>query len=745
MSESKQAVMVESLPGEISSGSFRTNVLVLSLMTGVFLASHTALLTGAAVPRWDASSYFAPAQMLVADAAREGRLVLWNPWIGAGVPDAADPQTGTLSPVNVLLGALLGGSLGGFIAYWLLIWWLGGVAMFFLARHLGAPPWPAGLIALGFLASGFYIGHAQHTSFQLGYSFLPLIVWRFDLAITTGRRLPAVQAGALWGLAALSSYPALTILSGCFLPCWAVGRAGPRKTIAALLLLVVVGGIVMSPTWVAFFFEGKGYSDRTDPLRRELAVDSNAIHPKALTTWASPYVAVLGLTDPQLFQARGAYGASLYLPALIPILAVAGLLLLQDRSPRSRLWRASLALLGLLALACALGSVFPFRGWLYDLFLPLRFFRHSMIFRGYTLFIWCVLASLAARDLLATSNDGRSWKRFVMAAMAVVVAAIATLGLVGLTTETGGTHFRAAALIAAVLWIATASLLLCLHHPSHGKRPLAARLVLGLLVAVAALDAWSAIRMSRQFIVSEVKSALGNWQQTLESRSAHLQPVDVERGSRSRFGRKTNNRNIVAKEAVLESLVPNTNRYYLKWIRHPGLREAATGRERSWFIRAEAKELVPWSPAAFSHFVECFNLNNKMPFVLHRRHDLLRPDSRAGLAEPALPEELPVATPLAVQVVSSEPERLELLIEAPSDGYLMTTDRFARGWTARVNGVAATAHPANFIFRAVAAPEGQSRIVWTYTPAGHPWLLLLSWGTLLGAVLASVICLMRKQ
>jgi hypothetical protein len=50
--------------------------------------------------------------------------------------------------------------------------------MILLGRHLGAPASGACAIALDFAFSGFWTGHAEHTSTLYTISWLPSIVWR---------------------------------------------------------------------------------------------------------------------------------------------------------------------------------------------------------------------------------------------------------------------------------------------------------------------------------------------------------------------------------------------------------------------------------------------------------------------------------------------------------------------------------------------------------------------------------------
>ncbi|PYV81349.1 MAG: hypothetical protein DMG05_30145 [Acidobacteria bacterium] len=296
----------------------------------------------------------------MSDYARAGRFVHWDPWSNAGRPISGDPQVGVFSPLNFAVGFLTGGTSSGFILYWLLMWWLGGFGILMLARHLKAPPWGGCAVALGFLFCGGYTGHAEHTSTVTAFSFLPLIVWRLDSALCSHKLRPAVEAGALWGLSALAGYPALTILTGCFSALWALGRwlfpppfgtegvsGGPNSAteiaqhptlqfvLAVLVLVLFTGLVVLSPTYIAFFVEGAGMNARVGALSRERAIFSNALHPGALTTFASPYLLILKVNDQMnggntLWSYTDVSSSSIYSGAIISALALLALV----RHPR---------------------------------------------------------------------------------------------------------------------------------------------------------------------------------------------------------------------------------------------------------------------------------------------------------------------------------------------------------------------------------------------------------------------------
>lgn len=142
------------------------------LLVVVLLAANGKLMLGKAAPQWDAVDFFGPAYSLVADHVRAHRLLTWNPWTSAGTPDFAEPELGVSSPVMLLVAALFPKP-SGFIAYWMIIWVSGALGMMVLARHLRCPPWGALVAALGFAASGFMVGHAEHTSSLFSIAFLP--------------------------------------------------------------------------------------------------------------------------------------------------------------------------------------------------------------------------------------------------------------------------------------------------------------------------------------------------------------------------------------------------------------------------------------------------------------------------------------------------------------------------------------------------------------------------------------------
>jgi hypothetical protein len=184
-----------------------------------------------------------------------------------------------------------------------------------------------------------------------------------------------------------------------------------------------VGLLVLSPTYISFMIEGRGYSHRAGALPFDVAVESNALHPLALITLTSP-----GLALANVYQYTDISMRSLYVGPVVVVLAAMALV------ARRSLFRWLLLVTGLLFLAAALGHSLPVRGWLYDWVLPTRYFRNAAMFRAYLMLALALLALLGATDIesMLAAGDRRLRSVFVAGAATAIVALAAYLAATGL-------------------------------------------------------------------------------------------------------------------------------------------------------------------------------------------------------------------------------------------------------------------------------------------------------------------------
>ena len=740
------------------------------LLVLVLLVGNINLLLGKRALQWDSADFFAPAYSLVADHLKAHRLLLWNPWISGGSPDFAEPELGTTSPIMLLTAAIFPGPESGYIAYWMLTWIGAGLGMLLFAKHLGAPPWGAAISALGFIASGFFVGHAQHMSSLFSIAFLPWICWRLDDALVTRRYWSAVEAGVLYGLSGLGGYPQFTILTPGFLGLWTIGRLLFRdkgdaveavqvtqnrahrvpRAVAYLALIGAVGILIFSPPYLGFATETHGYSDRIGPRARAESIGSGILPAEAISTLSSPYLFLLSYPGPgRIWPESDVSMSDIYSGSAVVVLALFALLI------RSR-WRYWLAAVALFFLAASLGNQLPLRGWIYD-WIPLtRFFRNASMFSIYTIFVLCTLCSLAARDIEKPEGcQGPARKKLFVLTFVIVVAAAISFGIVLHKAPALPFQFDLAMVHFAIAWFGILAAALMVARNLASTRRFA-----HLLVAVAVCDALIAIVISAPAMYSD--TAMHSSWRNIVNRD-HVSNLDMTAGGLNRQlhppeqlteGTYVNNRNVPLKTLVLHSYNPFYNRFESSVEQDPLLREFALGKDRIWF--SERPLFADVTNDSYSRFAAKTHELGQPIMVLHNPAQM-----RALVPRTAAPtvgqsvngnvaSEFAHAEPAsaaAVDLLGYRPNSVQFRYDAPKPGWLMMTDRWAPGWQAEVNGRPEAVYGADFLFRGIRVEAGMNTITFRYRP--RTWLvsIIISWGTLLllAALEAWRLCFSRNK
>jgi len=130
--------------------------------------------------------------------------------------------------------------------------------------------------------------------------------------------------------------------------------------------------------------------------------------------------------------------------------------------------------------------------------------------------------------------------------------------------------------------------------------------------------------------------------------------------------------------------------------------------------------------------------------------------SETGVADPVpafvesrtgdLPEERTVPGSYGkVRVLAYAPENIVMEVEIPSakGGFLVSTERYAKGWKAFIDGTPCDVIKTNLYFRGIAVPSGHHCVVWKYEPARWLPLVWVSYITLLGSFAAGSVLVRR--
>ena len=547
------------------------------------------------------------------------------------------------------------------------------------------------------------------------------------------------------GLSALSGYPALTILTGMYICLWAAGRSlwannvdGSATEVAltrriaqgarTLAIWAATGIVVLSPCFFAFFYEGPGYHSRVGPLSRFWAVQVNALHPGALATLASPYLPLLKFKYPALWNYTDVSSCSIYAGVLVTMF---GVLALVRRSEPFRLWVAGIAALNL---GCALGIALPLRGWMYDLLPPTRYFRHSSMFRCYFVFSLCVLAIWGLKDLSKNLSLRQSSCRrkllFIVPACGICAACA-----IMLVTRSVGSNLRdlpsEEIFRFAILWTTIFSLAIAMRFLTASMQT---RLVIPALILIAVFDGLISRDLSAPIMEVQGRNAEMRWAALDRSHSSAVSPVQYQRRIEPCGNPCDKNDQLIDKVPVVNGYSAQESWYYQMFLNSPELVRTALGKDRTWFSASAVQ--LPWTEGCFAEFEKEARASGQIPLIVEAPSLLLHPAPSAWIwqtstagCQTALGHAESLE-PISIALLRSEPDALDVSLQAPRDGWVLFTDRWARGWRAKVNGRAVPVFSGNFVFRAVRVKSGANRIEFRFVPNITLAFVVLSWATL---------------
>jgi hypothetical protein len=283
----------------------------------------------------------------------------------------------------------------------------------------------------------------------------------------------------------------------------------------------------------------------------------------------------------------------------------------------------------------------------------------------------------------------------------------------------------------ACVWLGVIALGLLLFLPKFR------RLLPILFVAFALFDASLTMRIANQTIFSTgERRQIWNKINLEHNPALDLMANGFKRDEQPAewMGSPPNNENVPLKMPTLFNYDTMTNRIHSDFERHPILVDMSTGSERMWFANDVA--VVPPTSNFYDAFVGRVEALAAPVLVVHSPPDMARvrdlsltsPKEESGVKGVSL---LPRAEPISAKLLRYVPNELSFQVVCPSDGWLLVTDRWARGWKAWVNGRETELFGGDFIFRAVQVQAGNNTIRFEYHPGGWPALFIVSWGTLL--------------
>jgi hypothetical protein len=435
---------------------------------------------------YDAFVYFYPLRSYLAESFAQGRVPLWNPYLFAGTPYLANPQTAVFYPGSWLF-ALVDvphAYAVNFVGH-LAIAAVGFYAFGRLSLGLGRVASVLGGAAFAF--SGFVNGQAGHINQFSVAAWLPAVALALDLGIRTGRALPLAGLVAGLTLQIVAGHPQqvyMTLVALGVLVLWR-GLIPPRGAMSWRCRLVVLarGGLMLgvaaglaagiSAIQLLPTLELSGLSIRGGGLSYEIAAFDALPWPLLLPALFPGYWSHLPTTE--FF---GHLGTVLFALAWLGLLAGAG---------RPALLGAAYVALGLLL---AVGDATPLYRILFDWAPGFASFRVPARWLLISTFGLSILAATGVDWLIGRSTGGRACladlRRRVGPVRGVLVGILLPLGLASLVLV-GQPQSRWLLLAWGMLTASTALLALLIVLVPRIRPEL-----LALLVAAALVDLWIA-------------------------------------------------------------------------------------------------------------------------------------------------------------------------------------------------------------------------------------------------------------
>jgi hypothetical protein len=205
-------------------------------------------LSGAVTIPWDAKAHFYPQLQFLAQSIHRGEWPFWTPYVFAGSPQIADPQSLIFSPPFLVLAALdPDPGFQAFDAVVLGMLGLGGTFVMLLFRDHRWHPSGALVAALAFAFGASAAWRIQHVGQILSLAYAPIVLWLLLRALRR-RSVPyGLLAGIAAGILALGrdqvAYLALWLLIGTVVLHWS--QSGLRGTVGPLVAGSVAGALVI--------------------------------------------------------------------------------------------------------------------------------------------------------------------------------------------------------------------------------------------------------------------------------------------------------------------------------------------------------------------------------------------------------------------------------------------------------------------------------------------------------------------
>lgn len=157
-----------------------------------------------------------PLKQFLQNNLHQGEFPLWNPYIGNGIPQLAESQTGALQPINIILFGLLPMDFAFNLSY-IIIFATTFFSTYFYLKTIKCSNFSSTVSALAFTFSAIFIVHLTHFNLIQSLSFFPLMLFIVEKSLQTKRKRILLFSSVVFSLSFLSGFFQTTLYTIVFL------------------------------------------------------------------------------------------------------------------------------------------------------------------------------------------------------------------------------------------------------------------------------------------------------------------------------------------------------------------------------------------------------------------------------------------------------------------------------------------------------------------------------------------------
>lgn len=742
----------------------------------------------------DSFIFYAPNKYLVSEALKQGTIWAWYPWQYMGMPFVADFQAGWFYPLNFLYVVLpfeLGHRLFILIHYL-----LAAIFMDLFLRGRGLDRKACLLGALAFALSGYMIGQHSMVRMLIGAAWMPLALYCMDRALDKGIAW-AIGAGAVLAIQVFGGDPLTAGITAAIITLFGlIGALKPGRRVLALVSIFAVAlssiafcAVQLLPTYELMLHSFRGGGVSLDEATKF------SFHPARLIeiVWPTPFGTYWPRFNYWAEFVMGKYinlfsipfSMSNYMGLPLVVLAVIGIVRGRGR------WKAGAGVGAVFFLLLALGYYTPVYAWVHRSVPGFNLFRYPAKYMAWFSFFMAVAGALGFEKVhywcvqkpSAVARGAMVYMAAILAGAGVVALAWpAVVDLVSnLTPDEKALKFALSHLIDGGRQLLIVNLVVGFLFFLIGRKIFSVNRGLLIVFFVLIFDWWLTNvtimpsgpadifdfkPLAAQAIHPRGRPPLGEYRifrEGMEYQNTNPALFPYVPYERTRiWDRTTMTRNLQAMEGFedivgygsthmkdgafllrrklsgdlmelynVRYIISNSDREPIESVRtelilNEPINDVAIIRLPDAWPRAY------WVPSAKAAADESQAMQMLFSSDLRRTVILITAEN----IEADDPGDLKM-TPATI--TNYEPDRVDIETNVDASGWLVLSDRFYPGWSARVDGRPAKIYKANVLVRAVRLGPGKHKIDFRFAPRSlaigaaisvPAWMAALSWWAL---------------